>query len=228
MRPGWRCVKAGAAILLCGLALAGLGGCEKRPLYEYTDEPYIRTSQQLDEKRLQHQLQSIYRDERERALRAFAARGAEALAQGRTVEARRVGRLLMAHYRREREVRVRSSIVGICLRQLGLREDGVYAFLRERVAEGDCVSDACHTLVALQAPEAYDTIAPLVDHPRPDVRYEAALALSGLRDARVPAVLREVAASMKTDAWPPAIYGMPLSQCRVNLLSRAGALEAVR
>jgi hypothetical protein len=221
-----------AAVLTGGLlALFMTGaGCQRHALYEYDDEPYLAAYARRDTESLQALLRRPYWDEREIALRLMAGRARRLVESGRTEEGGALVRTLLDHYREhERDARVRSMIVGVMLRDAAVRSGAVREFLCERLARGECVIDACHTYAALGLPEAYDVIAPFLAHPRKEVRYEAALALTLLDDARTVSAIRRLLAQMQPPGWPRVLLGMPLAQRRAALRSRvsrrAAALE---
>lgn len=206
-----------AAVLLLALA----GGCERRTLYEYGDEAYLGAVRPGERGRL---LKSVYRDDRELALRSLALQARHARAAGEAELAAELVRPILEHCReREEDGRVLSLAVGVCLPEAGVDESFVRDFLRERLLRGEALSDACLALCTLFPAAAYADVAPFLEHPRPAVRYGAALALSCLPDPRVPRRLAALAETMQRPAWPAEVQGVPLAECRRSLRERARA-----
>ncbi|MFW5856461.1 MAG: hypothetical protein ACOCX4_01170 [Planctomycetota bacterium] len=208
---------------LCAAAvLVVLVGCQRHAFYEYDDEPYLSARADATPERCRQMLQSPYWDEREIAMRLLATRAREHRMRGEAGEAARLIGLLVSHYReRERDPRLRSVLVGICLRDAGVASPEVVRLLREAMARGETVIDACHTAAALRLPDAYSMVAPFLEHPRPEVRYEAALALTTLGDSRGRAPVLALADRMYAPAWPERLGGMPLAQRREALRARS-------
>ncbi|MFH0910934.1 MAG: HEAT repeat domain-containing protein [Planctomycetota bacterium] len=209
--------------LLCAAILAAGAGCERRALYEYIDEPYLSRYEALSLTACERRLRGFYQDDKELALRALARRALQAGEGGRPEEQKRLAGMLMRHYEKEHRRDARSLIVQVCIRDAGCSDGEVGEFLRQRIAEGDCVVEACQTLTALRLPGAREAIEPLLLHPRPDIRYGAALTLADLADPKIASRLASFERDMISPPWPETVCNMPLAQCRGNLKARIEA-----
>jgi hypothetical protein len=209
-------------ILLAWIPFAAgmvLPGCDRRPFYEYADEPYIQDLVDLGEETCMKKLHSVSPHTREVSLRAMAVI-ADRRATADPHARERIANALISHFSRERNVRLRSIIEGICLRRAGSRSDTVRDFLRKRIALAPAPGEACKSLALLRPDDARASIAPLLHHPCFEARYNAAIALTTIDDKHPVPALEKMLSAMREPDYPSQICGMPLDQCKRNLSER--------
>jgi S-adenosylmethionine/arginine decarboxylase-like enzyme len=209
-------------LLVCGL-VASIG-CEQHALYAYRDEAYlVRYEERNADPRAM--LRSFCRDEREIGLRLLAVMAREHVRAGESDAADAAVATLLTHYKKEFSPQVRSFLISVCLPEAGVRNDRVLGFLEDRLVEGNHTVDALHAMTRLYGKEQMERVASFLEHPRPEVRYAAAMAVSCCRDPGVVRALRNLAETMSPERWPSRVRGMTRTQCRQNLAARADALE---
>ena len=234
--------RAGAILFFA--ALAG-GGCGRRALYEWRDEPYLRPVYASGEGAARARMASRFADERDIGCRVLSVIGREAARAGDEEKAREAARVLMKHCEYESNPVVRSVILGLCLRNVGAGNAEVTDFLKGRVAFGGESASAAYALAALDSPGAFESIAARYRHAhqgRPNLRrnltygavgdyglrYELLGALWLLGDARGVGVLEEALAEMRRPwtSWPEKIHHMRRAECARALSSRLETLKA--
>jgi hypothetical protein len=215
-------------LLFLGTALLAAGaGCERHPLYQYANEPYEIRRAAGDDGQLERRIGSMYRDERQTALRLYARRAREAYRKNALLEASHALNRILERFARENDPAVRSWIVAVCIPDAGIANDRVRNFLRACIAEGDCAEDAVFALAALWPGGAYETLSALLLHPDRELRYRAALALSCTTDPRAPERLRAFAGELRGRG--AAVPANPLARQRArNIESRLASMAAGR
>lgn len=217
----------GRAILLCAM-LAG-GGCGRRVLYEWRDEPYLRPVYASGVEAARERMGSRYADDRDIGCRVLSVIGREAARAGDAETSREMARILMLHCEHEESPLVRSIILALCLRNVGAGNERVDKFLKGRVAFGGESASAAYTLASLRAPGAFESIAAryrsVSDY---GLKYELLGALWLLGDARGVGVLEEALAEMERSwtSWPGKIHHLPRETCVAALRSRLETLRA--
>ena len=215
------------AILL--FAVLADGGCGRRMLYEWRDEPYLRPVYAAGALAARERMGSRFADERDIGCRVLSVIGREAARAGDTEKAREIARILIQHCEHEASPAVRSVIIALCLRNVGAENVQVHEFLRARLAFGGESASAAYTLAALQVPGAFEAIVAryrvVGDY---GLKYELLGALWLLGDARGVGVLEEALADIELSwtPWPKKIHHMPREKCAAALRSRVETLRA--
>jgi hypothetical protein len=221
-------MKAPARSFLLCLALAG-GGCGRRALYEWRDEPYLRPVYAAGETPARERMGSVFADDRDIGCRTLSVIGREAARAGDTSKAQEVARVLMSHCEHETSPMVRSVLLAVCLRNVGAGNEDVHAFLKKRVAFGTESASAAYALAALEAPGAYEAIVARYGAVRDyGLKYELLGALWLLGDAGGVGVLEKALAEMEGlwSPWPKKVHHMPREMCAAALRSRIETLKA--
>ncbi len=116
---------------------------------------------------------------------------------------------------------MRACIVRLAAPAVGRGSSAMVRFLRDRIAAGEFPGYAALSLASLGPKNVYADIAPLTRHPAPEVRYQAALALALLGDARGYDAAASVWRSMRSAMWPDRVEGMFVDEARDSLQARA-------
>lgn len=221
--------RAGSVLILMALAALAGGGCGRRMLYEWRDEPYMRPVYAAGEEAARARMGSRFADDRDIGCRVLSVIGREAARAGDGATAREAARVLMLHCEHEPSPMVRSGILAVCLRNVGAGNEKVYEFLKDRVAFGGESASAAYALAALRAQGAFESITAryrsVGDH---GLKYELLGALWLLGDARGVGVLEKALAEMESSwsSWPKRIHHMRRETCAVALRSRLETLRA--
>lgn len=168
-------------------------------------------------------LRSVNSPDRERRVAALrlAASGADVLRRrGDAAAADELDNVVIRRYFAERDDAVRAVIVRVCAPAAG-RSAAMARFLQGRIAEGEFPGYAALSLAVMAPRSAYPDIEPLTRHPAPDVRLQAATALTVLGDPRGFASVRRVRRGMEPGLWPDESGGVPLAEARAGLEARA-------
>lgn len=203
------------------LALLATSGCERRVLWTVRDDPYLQDMAALQEPDVLAMLRSMYRDDRQLALRTLAIRSAEARERGDDLSAERLVQMLLQQYRKDRRPETRGTIVSLCAPICGVGSERMHAFLRERIADGEWTVEAALSLAAIDGEDAAATLVPLTRHPAPEARYGAAFALTGVGGSTARSAVRTVLDDMSAGNWPQEVAGLPLATARERLAARA-------
>ncbi|MDR1519620.1 MAG: hypothetical protein LBU23_05680 [Planctomycetota bacterium] len=203
-----------AAVLLAA-------GCGESLWLEYRDDPYVAALAGREAGEAMKGINSPNREERILALRLLAARAGEAGRRGRDEEAAKLEEAVIRRYRVERDLAVRTCIMRLCAPMIGLSGGKTVPFLRGRIATGDFPGQAALALASLAPPGVFGDIESLTRHPEPEIRFQAAEALTVLLDPRGFAVVARVWRSMREPAWPAEIMGVDLAAARAALAARA-------
>ncbi len=213
MRP------AALSALLLGLVLAA--GCNDNVWRDYRDDPFLADLASRSEEDAIRGANSLDRSERLTALRLLAHRAGVARRNGRADEADRLEEIILRRYQSERDQAVRAGIVRICAPAAGRGSARMVEFLRERIAAGEFPGYAALSLASLAPRDAFVDIEPLTRHPAPEVRLQAAAALTVLGDPRGFEPVARVWRGMQGPAWPDQIEGVSLAEARIGLAQRA-------
>ena len=222
-------MKTTAIMLLAALAF---GGCGRRMLYEWRDEPYMRPVYAAGEAAARERIGSRFADDRDIGCRVLSVIGREAARSGDAAKAREIASVLIAHCEHERSPAVRSTILAVCLRNVGEGDARVHEYLNTKIAFGGESASAAYALAALRAPGAFEAMAArycvVGDH---ELGYELSYELLGalwlLGDARGVPILEAALADMEgpLTSWPERIHHMRREDCATALRSR---LETLR
>ncbi len=207
------------AIALSGTVLAA--GCNDSVWRDYRDDPFLADLADRGEQDAIRDLNSLDRNQRLTALRLLAHQAGVARRSGRAAEAERMEELILRRYQVEKDQAVRAGIVRICAPAAGRGSSRMVAFLRERIAAGEFPGYAALSLAALAPRDAFADIEPLTRHPAPEVRLQAAVALTVLGDPRGFEPVARVWRGMQTPPWPDRIEGVILSEAKIGLAQRA-------
>lgn len=202
------------------MGLFSLAGCRNYMWWDYRDAPYIAEMGKQGEQVVLSNINSIRREEREMALRLVADAAGNARRRGSNVEADRLEEIILRRYRIERDQLVRAMIIRICAPLVGKGSTYMPDFLRGRIAAGEYPGHAALALAALCPPNAFMDIEPLTRHPAPEIRYQAAIALTVLEDPHGFAAANQVWRGMAGDSWPEKVEGMPRAEARNALALR--------
>lgn len=212
----------GRRLLVCLAAALCLCGCEERMLLDYRDDPYLAEYAGLDEAALALHLRSIYLDDRKLALRVLAQKSAEARLAGDAAAADRMVERIVEAYEADKNQDVRACVVALCAPVCGKGSERMLIFLRRRIAEGAWTEQAALALAASEGGRAASELLPLLHHPKPEVRYAGAVALTVCGDPSGRAPVAELLASMTPGAaWPYRLNGQSLREARRSLEARA-------
>lgn len=207
-----------AALLSCLLALTL--GCDNNLWWEYRDDPYLATMAKKGEPEVLRNLNSTNRDQRQMALRIVATQAGEQRRRGNHAAAKQLDDLILRRYAIEKDPVVRACVVRVCAPAVG-RSETMVVFLRERIATGEFPGYAALSLAALAPRGAYSDIEPLTRHPAPEVRLQAAVALTVLADPQGFDSVTQVWRSMQPHLWPDRIDGVALAEAKASLDMRA-------
>lgn len=199
----------GAAAPGCGDGLWSSGGAYNTGMAERPTPEVYRS------------VNATRKDERQAALRIVANRAGEARRQGRPESARELEEVIIRRYFVEKEQEVRACIVRLCAPAVGRGSSGMVRFLRDRIAAGEFPGFAALSLASLAPKNAVLDIEPLTRHPAPEVRLQAATALSVLGDPRGYDAVARVWRGMRDSVWPDPLDGVPLAEARASLEARA-------
>jgi len=223
-------MKARAAMFFAALAL---GGCGRRMLYEWRDEPYMRPVYASGEAAARERMGSRFADDRDIGCRVLSVIGREAARAGNIAKAREMAGALIAHCEHEPNASVRSTILAVCLRNVGEGDERVHEYLKKKAAFGAESASAAYALAALGGRGAFEAIAgryrAVGDHElRHELRYELLGALWLLGDARGVDILETALADMEgpLTSWPRRIHHMRREDCAAALRSRLETLRA--
>lgn len=205
-----------AALLLS----AFLPGCTNNMWWEYRDDPYLADMAGSGEQEALKNVNSVYMDTRQAALRILADQAYRHRVAGRIADAERLESIIIRRYHAEKESSVRACIVMICAPAVGRGATQMVYFLRERLAAGEYPGYAALALASLAPRGAFNDIAPLARHPAPEVRLQAATALTVLGDPRGYDAVCRVWRGMQPPAWPEKIEGESLEAIRDALALR--------
>lgn len=211
--------RAGAVTVAVALVLA-LAGCQDNMWWEYRDDPYIANLAEKGEGEVIRGINSPNREQRMTALRVAASMAGEARLRGRMDRARELEEIIIRRYFVEKDQEVRACIVEMCAPSVG-RSSAMVRFLRERIAAGEFPGYAAMSLAALAPKSAFEDIEPLTQHPAPDVRLQAATALTILGDPRGYDSVVKVWKGMESTIWPDRIEGVTRRDARRSLEARA-------
>ncbi|MCL2000736.1 MAG: hypothetical protein FWG74_04810 [Planctomycetes bacterium] len=206
-------------VVLSGAVLAA--GCNDNVWRDYRDDPFLADLAERGEQPALREINSFDQNQRLTALRLIAHQAGAARRNGRIDEAERLEGAILRRYQVEREPAVRAGIVRICAPAVGRGSSGMAAFLRERIAAGEFPGYAALSLVSLEPGGAFAYIEPLTRHPAPEVRLQAATALTTLRDPRGIEPVARVWRGMQVPPWPDRIEGAPLFEAKAGLAQRA-------
>lgn len=209
---------AALAILSCLLTLTP--GCDNNLWWEYRDDPYLATMAKKGETEVLRNLNSTNRDQRQMALRIVATQAGEQRRRGNHDAARQLDELILRRYAIEKDPVVRACVVRVCAPAVG-RSEAMVVFLRERIAAGEFPGYAALSLAALAPRGAFSDIEPLTRHPAPEVRLQAAVALTVLGDPQGFEPVAQVWRNMQPGLWPDRIDGVPLAEAKNGLDMRA-------
>lgn len=201
-------------------ALAMLAGCQDNMWWEYRDDPYMANIAEKGEQEVVRGINSQSKEQRMTALRVAASRAGEYRLQGDTGTARDLEEIIIRRYFVEREQEVRACIVQMCAPSVG-RSGTMVRFLRERIAAGEFPGYAAISLASLGPRSAFEDIEPLTRHPAPDVRLQAATALTILADPRGYDSVLKVWKGMESTLWPDRMEGVSRREARRGLEARA-------
>jgi len=222
-------MNARGAILVATLALSG---CGRRMLYEWRDEPYMRPVYAAGEAAARERMRSRFADDRDIGCRVLSVIGREAARSGDAAKAREIAGALIARCEHEPNASVRSTILAVCLRNVGKGDERVHEFLKNRIAFGAESASAAYALAALGRKGAFETIAARYraagGHELGyELRYELLGALWLLGDPRGVEILEAALADMEgpLTSWPERIHHMRREDCATALRSR---LETLR
>jgi hypothetical protein len=155
------------------------------------------------------------------ALRLVSHQAGLAWRAGRKAEAIELGEAVFRRYAAERNSGIRLCIVLVCGPALGTLGGRTIAFLRNRIAAGEMPGYAALALAFLEPQGVFEDIEPLTRHPEPEIRLQAAEALTTLPDPRGFAAVTRVWENMTSPAWPETIRGVALPEARSALAARA-------
>ncbi len=204
------------------LAVLFAAGCDSLMWLDYRDEPYLADMAAAGGAEVLRQVNATNPEKRKLALRIVADAACDARRRGNAVEADKLEEIIVRRYFVEKETAVRACIVRICAPLAGNDSTRMPEFLRGRIAAGEFSGYAAMSLAALRPPNALADIEPLTRHPAPEIRYQAAKALTVLGDPRgFDAVCRVWRGMGGGGAWPAHIEGVPLGDARDALQLRA-------
>jgi hypothetical protein len=212
-----------ALALAAGLAMAGglaAPGCGDA----WPERPDGRPAVELAGRELREILRDVNsQDPAKRliALRLVSHQAGQAWRAGRTAEAIELGETVFRRYAAERNAGIRLCLVRVCAPALGTLGGKTIDFLRNRIAAGEMPGHSALALAFLDPQGAFGDIEPLTRHPEPEIRLQAAEALTTLPDPRGFAAVARVWANMTSPAWPETIRGVPLPDARSALAARA-------
>lgn len=209
-------------ILLSALLLGAFAaGCRDNIWWEYRDDPYLAAVAHEGDAEMLRNINSVYQDNRQIALRLAAQQAAKMRRSGAISEAERLENIIIRRYGVEKEQQVKLCIIRICAPACGPGSTLMVQFLRARLAAGEFPGHAALALVELHPKGVVNDIIPLTRHPAPEVRYQAAVALSVLGDPKgYPEVVR-VWQSMGSPSWPPMVDGVTIDEAKIALEQRA-------
>lgn len=209
-----------AAALLAALFAAAClfaSGCRENMWWEYRDDPYLAAMAKGGENDMLRNINSVYEDNRQAALRLAAHRVGEYRRAGRVADAERLEGVIIRRYQIEKEPAVRLCIIRICAPACGTGSTAMVKFLRARVAAGDYPGHAALSLAELRPRGVVADILPLTRHPAPEVRYQAAVALAMLGDPGGYPDAARILKSMDSAGWPAVVDGIPLGEAKASL-----------
>jgi len=220
---------AGGIFLVAALALVG---CGRRMLYEWRDEPYMRPVCAAGEAAARERMGSRFADDRDIGCRVLSVIGREAAKSGDAAKAREIAKALIAHCEHERSPAVRSTILAVCLRNVGEGDERVHEYLKKKTAFGGESASAAYALAALGGEGAFEAIAAryraVGEHELGfELRYELLGALWLLGDPRGMAIMEAALADMEgpLTSWPERIHHMRREDCAAALGSRLDTLR---
>lgn len=204
---------------LAGLLLAGCGS--SGVWWDYRDDPYIADLAKRGDAEVVRAVNSVNRDERIMGLRILAQRAGEARRSGNAAEADRLEEIIVRRYFVEKDTAVRACVVRICAPVIGRGSSRMVTFLQERIAAGEFPGYAALSLASLSPRNAFADVEPLTRHPAPEVRLQAAIALTVLRDPRGFEAVNRTWRGMHEPVWPEKVEGVPVAEARRSLAARA-------
>lgn len=211
-------------LLLFAFVLVTSVGCERRVMWEHRDDPYLHDVSLLTEDEVLSMTRSFYIDDRQLALRELANRSARARERGDDTTADRLVLMLIRQYEKYRDPEVRGTIISLCAPVCASESERMMSFLRKRIAEGAWVVEAAHALAAARPDDGLSILMPLTQHPSPEIRFEAAMALTCLGDPAARPVVDGVVAEMHGERWPGTLRDIPLANARELLAARSARL----
>lgn len=203
------------------LALLFAAGCENYMWWDYRDDPYVADLARQGKQEILRAVNSSNHDQRQAALRIVAYRAGDARRRGNEAEADKLEEIIVRRYTIERENEVRACIIKLCAPMVGAGAPRTIAFLRERIAAGEYPGYAAISLATLGSKEAFVDMEPLTRHPAPEIRLQAATALTILGDQRGYEPVCRVWRGMRSPPWPDRVEGAPLAVARNNLERKA-------
>jgi hypothetical protein len=210
----------------CLILAVIVSGCGDSPWRGRHDYPYAAETAERGAGKAVRDLNSRSPAERLAALRLLAYLAGEAGRRGEAEEAARLEEAIIRRYRIEKEAMVRAGIVRIYAPMAGPGDGRMAAFLRERIAAGEYPGYAALSLAALAPPGAFEDIERLTRHPDPEIRFQAAEALTALGDPRGFSSVARVWHGMREPQWPAMMGGTDLAAARGSLAARAGRVFA--
>lgn len=193
-------------------------------LWDYRDDPYLAEYMEFGEKTCIRKTNSVYTDDRQVALRCLAETADQLRRAGDTANADRLVSIIIDRYQREQDEGVRSCIIRLCAPVCGRNSQVMQAFLCRLIAEGE--PEAALSLAAAKPGNGLALLIPLTRHPKMEVRYEGAMALTVLGDQGGTEAVYIVVNQMKPHAWPSRIRQQSLIHARDTLRARADRMYA--
>ncbi len=189
--------------------------------WEYYDDPYLAEMAKSGDQEMLRNINSPQTTHRQAALRLAAYRASQARRRGNAQDAERLEDIIIRRYRMEKDPAVRLMIIRIVAPACGRGSTHMVRFLRSRIAAGDYPGHAALALADLHPRGVVNDIIPLTRHPAPEVRYQAALALSVLGDPAGFQAVRRIWKSMASANWPAKVDGIPLEEARLDIERQA-------
>jgi hypothetical protein len=214
-------MKCASRLLLAVAISLALAGCTENMWWEYRDDPYIADMAKRGDQSMLSNINSPYSDTRQTALRLAATEAAKARREMRTADAERLEGIILRRYAMEKEPSIKLCIIRICAPACGPGSTQMVDFLRGRIAAGEFAGHAALSLATLNYKHAAADVIPLTRHPAPEVRYQAATALTIIADPRGINEIARIINNMQSQPWPPVVDGMPLEDARLALAKRA-------
>ncbi len=216
-----RYIGRGLAAGLAGCLLWTVAGCRNNLWWEYRDDPYMADVAKRGDTEVIRSVNSMNKDDRQMGLRILANRAGEFRHSGKLEEAREYEEVIVRRYFVEQEPEVRACIVRLCAPACGRGSTRMVKFLLDRIAAGEYPGYAALSLAALHPKNAFENIEPLTRHPAPEVRLQAAEALTVLGDPRGYETVSRVWRGMRKSIWPDKLDGIPLDEAKEGLEFRA-------
>lgn len=214
-------MKFPSRLLLAIVVCLALAGCTENMWWEYRDDPYIADMAKRGDQSMLSNINSPYSDTRQTALRLAATEAAKARREMRHADAERLEGIILRRYAMEKEPAIKLCIIRICAPACGPGSTQMVTFLRGRIAAGEFPGHAALSLATMNHKNAAVDVIPLTRHPAPEVRYQAAVALTLIADPRGIQEVARIIHSMENQPWPAVVDGMSLEDARIALAKRA-------